>query len=387
MWNDSSTTTRVIIVVAIAAVVSGLILLCVVGLGLLGLFQLPGAVTPTPVMASAEVSAVISGPPQGQVGQPVAFSARNSRVPPGSQLTRLEWTFGDGTGATGFDVTHIYTNSGDYRVILTVTDDKGRSDTAVQPIGIPPAPLTPNTPAEGPNAVISAPSEGLVGQPITFDASQSTGPNPLVNYSWELGDGSTANAVVVQKIYNAVGVYSVTLMVADDQGLQDQATHQITIVEPMVPGVTPTIPPSEATMPVPAMTPTVPAPEATIPVPEATAPAPEMTPTVASGGGQAPTAAIIGIVSKGAAQAVFLAGETIVVESGYPVEFDGSSSQPGSSDIVNYNWTFGDGAGTATGPVVSFTYNAPGVYTASLTVTDTNGASDTTTAEVQVYVE
>jgi hypothetical protein len=41
-WNESSTGTKVIIVAAVAAIACGAALLCVLGLGLLGVVQLPG---------------------------------------------------------------------------------------------------------------------------------------------------------------------------------------------------------------------------------------------------------------------------------------------------------------------------------------------------------
>jgi PKD repeat protein/uncharacterized protein YraI len=263
-------------------------------------------------------------------------------------------------------------------------------------------------PIDGPPvAVISGPTQAEVGQPIMFDASNSQSANPIVSYLWDFGDGTTANAVTVDKTYSAVGVYNVTLTVVDDKDQQGSDNTQITIGEP-VPGGTPSIPPPEATAPIPEVTPpeatlTAPVPEVTTPPPEATTPAapvpevttlppeaitpsPELTPTLGSGGGGALTALIIAIVRDGELQAIFTPGQTVVVAVGQPVEFDGLGSQAGASEIVSYNWSFGDG-GTAAEPVVSHTYAAPGTYTASLTVTDATGASNTATSEVQVYGE
>jgi PKD repeat protein len=236
-------------------------------------------------------------------------------------------------------------------------------------------------PTDGPPvAVISGPTQAEVGQPITFDASNSQSANPIVSYLWDFGDGTTANLTVV-----------------DDKDQQGSDTTQIAIGEPL-PGGTPTIPPPEATAPIPEVTPpeatlTAPVPELTTPPPEATTlppeaitPSPELTPTLGSGGGGALTALIIAIVRDGALQAIFTPGQTVVVAAGQPVEFDGSGSQAGVSEIVSYNWSFGDG-GTAAEPVVSHTYAAPANYTASLTVTDATGASNTATSAVQVYGE
>ncbi len=54
---------------------------------------------------------------------------------------------------------------------------------------------------------------------VTFDASSSSSPNgPIVNYSWDLGDGTTAGGVIVTHTYVEKGVYEVTLEVRDSAG-------------------------------------------------------------------------------------------------------------------------------------------------------------------------
>ncbi|MGH9971786.1 MAG: S8 family serine peptidase [Pyrinomonadaceae bacterium] len=78
------------------------------------------------------------------------------------------------------------------------------------------------------------------------------------------------------------------------------------------------------------------------------------------------------------------------------VNFDGSAStdndtvgcDPGTNPnkcIVSYFWSFGDGATqTTTGPTTSHSYNAPGTYRATLTVTDNDG--QTASAEQLIEV-
>jgi heat shock protein HslJ len=107
-----------------------------------------------------------------------------------------------------------------------------------------------------------------------------------------------------------------------------------------------------------------PAGEATLPA-EATAPA-EATEAV----GQAPQAAIVG---------------PSTAQLGQPVEFDGSTSQPGSSPIAGYDWQFGDG-GVGQGARASHVYNVAGTYQVTLIVTDGQGLSGTS-APHQVTVQ
>jgi PKD repeat protein len=70
-------------------------------------------------------------------------------------------------------------------------------------------------------------------------------------------------------------------------------------------------------------------------------------------------------------------------ESGLTVSVDGSSSTDADGTVASYAWDFGDG-GTGAGATASHSYTAGGTYTVSLTVTDEDGATGTTTAPVTV---
>src|SRR5437763_165437 len=63
--------------------------------------------------------------------------------------------------------------------------------------------------------------------------------------------------------------------------------------------------------------------------------------------------------------------------------FNGSGSFDPGGTIVSYAWRFGDG-GTASGIAVTHGYATAGIYTATLTVTDSRGASASDTAVVRV---
>lgn len=65
------------------------------------------------------------------------------------------------------------------------------------------------------------------------------------------------------------------------------------------------------------------------------------------------------------------------------VALDGAGSSDSDGTIVSYRWDFGDG-GVATGVTASRTYATAGTYTVTLTVTDDDGATNTTTRSVTV---
>jgi len=158
-----------------------------------------------------------------------------------------------------------------------------------------------------------------LGQPVTFDAGNSQSTNPIVSYAWQFGDGSTANAVVANTTYSAPGVYSVILVLTDNQGLQGSANAPINIEAA-----------EETPVPTVEATPTA----GTLPSPVINCP-PD------------------GKVSQ-------------------PVTFDGSGSQPGSFPIASYTWDFGDGS-SGDGATVTHVYNVAGTYQVTLTVTDEQG--------------
>ena len=76
---------------------------------------------------------------------------------------------------------------------------------------------------------------------------------------------------------------------------------------------------------------------------------------------------------------------------GETITFDASGSTDSDGSIQSYSWDFGDGAilgdkakTTASGKTASHSYSSPGNYTVTLTVTDDDGAIDTSTQTVSV---
>lgn len=78
------------------------------------------------------------------------------------------------------------------------------------------------------------------------------------------------------------------------------------------------------------------------------------------------------------------AGPNRIVPDGTPADFSGAASDPGAWDTLTFEWDFGDGSSDSGTLTPSHLYPAPGVYTATLTVTDDDGDSASDTAVVFV---
>jgi PKD repeat protein len=71
------------------------------------------------------------------------------------------------------------------------------------------------------------------GVAVTFDGSSSFDPDgTVVSYSWNLGNGDTANGSVTSYAYASAGTYTVTLTVTDDDGASGTDTLQIIVNDP-----------------------------------------------------------------------------------------------------------------------------------------------------------
>ncbi|MFC7045623.1 PKD domain-containing protein [Halobacteriaceae archaeon GCM10025711] len=64
----------------------------------------------------------------GTVTAGESFTANASASSDNGAIASYEWTFGDGTSATGVSVEHTYKSTGTYTVTLTVTDTGGNTD-------------------------------------------------------------------------------------------------------------------------------------------------------------------------------------------------------------------------------------------------------------------
>jgi chitodextrinase len=166
------------------------------------------------------------GPYAGQVGSSIAMAG--TATDPGSidqgGLIYV-WDFGNGAQGSGPIVSHSYAQPGEYTVRLTVTDKDGAQGTDTATVKV-------TTVDQPPQPVISGPTQGLVGETLSFSGSDSSDDNGyIVSYAWQFGDGSTAKGITPSHIYAQAGSYRVVLTVSDDSGLTASVENIIQIEE------------------------------------------------------------------------------------------------------------------------------------------------------------
>ncbi len=112
-------------------------------------------------------------------GSPVTFDASDSNDPGTGDVLTYQWAFGDGAGAAGVNVTHAYADNRVYSATLTVTDDSGQSSTAAATVTV----LNANpTVQAGPDQTLD---EG-VNIPFAFTASTADpGPADQLGIAWD----------------------------------------------------------------------------------------------------------------------------------------------------------------------------------------------------------
>lgn len=247
----------------------------------------------------------------------VTFDAGSSSDGDG-YISTHEWDFGDGDTSSGVSASNTYTETGDYTVTLTVTDNDGATDTTQRTVSVG------NT---GPTASFSySPTSPLTNESISFDASSSTDGNGVItSYEWHFGDGSTASGRTPTHSYSYDGEFTVYLEVHDDNGASNSTTRTVSVQN--------------------------------------------RKPTVS--------------ISSDSDVAVNCYGaEFVPAASSVEISFTADAADI-DGNVTSYEWDFGDGT-TASGQTVSHSFSETCAYDVTVTVTDDDGLTASTTELVVV---
>ena len=141
------------------------------------------------------------------------------------EIIAYAWDFGDGESASGNKASHSYASDGEFTVSLTVQDDEGATDTHTGKV-------TVSKPNSAPKAQFSV---ACIDAECTFNGSASSDSDGQVkSWSWDLGDGSASSGSKVAHEYGEDGHYEITLTVTDDKGAANQTVHAVDVTRPNI---------------------------------------------------------------------------------------------------------------------------------------------------------
>ena len=128
------------------------------------------AVTPYAPADTQAPTAVLTASDTAFQGDPLSFSAAGSSDNRG--ITSYQWTFGDGTSASGKSVTHTYAAGGTYTVTLTLQDAAGNETSKTQAVTVT---------AQADSTLVTVTVLGQAGEPL-----------PSAQVVYDLGGANTS---------------------------------------------------------------------------------------------------------------------------------------------------------------------------------------------------
>lgn len=370
--------------------------------------------TTTQVVIENEQTAAsfVANPDSGEIPLNVTFDATSSFDPDG-EIVSYEWDF-DGDGrfddAEGEIVKNTFTQEGTFEITLRVTDNNNQSSTTSMTIEA--------GSVGGLRAVITPPlSEGetyYTKDDYQFSGSLSqikTG--KIVKYAWDFGDGTKLQSRSVSHAYTKAGTYTVKLTVQDANGNSDESTLEIQVVEEGTPPTaviktTPTLSSGKVSGPVPL----------TVVFDGSTSSDAEKDIvdyswdfdndgeidntgdkvsytyeeegnfearliTTDSAGNSGETTVKVEVTAQGITARLEI--DSSNGEVPLTVKFNASASSYKEGSIVSYTYDFGDGSTAYVGGSnVTYKYTSVGTYTATLTVTGSDGKKDTESVQIVV---
>jgi PGF-CTERM protein len=173
-------------------------------------------------------SARMSGPQPENVTAGTEVSFSGSRSTDANEITNYNWTLGDGTNATGVDITHTYQQAGNYTVTLSVMDQAGNVENTTQTIEVAQGPTPPV-------ANLSNPGDIEANADVTLDASASSDEGEITTYEWNLdGEGGvdvTTEEPTLTTNLSSPGERTVIVTVTDDSDESASADVQFNVTE------------------------------------------------------------------------------------------------------------------------------------------------------------
>ncbi|HOV59436.1 MAG TPA: C45 family autoproteolytic acyltransferase/hydrolase [Candidatus Hydrogenedentes bacterium] len=329
------------------------------------------------------------------LGRPVAFRDLSQAAATAGQITAWLWDFGDGTTSSEINPTHLYVKPGVYDVSLTVT--AGRNQEKITKYGY--------VRVGDPGITVdfqASKTEAYLNEQIVFTDLTVSGSVPMQERLWDFGDGNTSKEANPAYRYARTGIYTVTLKVKTALGEFTRVRNNYIKVSAALP------PTADFALASPVVyvnevarffdtsragtgaitawawdfgdgtTSTEQNPTHVFPAVK-TYP---VTLTVTTPFGSSAVTRNVDVTYR-PPQADFEA-LPVVVAIGESVQFT-DLSIPGTSDITQWLWNFGDG-NQATEQNPAHVYNREGQYTVTLTITSADPANNTSSKTKENFI-
>ena len=169
------------------------------------------------VISSPEADFSFTDICEGGTAEFVDLSLSGSSLP----ISNWSWAFGDTNTSVLQNPMNQYTDTGNYSVALTVSDNNGCSDTISKTIIVYPNPT-----------VYFSTSKACTYNEITFTDSSTISSTQIIDWTWNFGDGTIAGGVQnPQHIFTQSASYPVQLIAITDQGCRDSIIKLIAVDE------------------------------------------------------------------------------------------------------------------------------------------------------------
>ena len=169
-------------------------------------------------------------PYSGNVGENISFNATNSFDPDGYIISWI-WDFGDGSKETGEVINHIYSQKGEYKITLEVSDNNGSIDFYETTAIIEPFNFTQLKP------IIEGPSAGNIN--TNYDFTINSQDNFLKNVSyivdWDDGTNDTISnfnlTINVTHQWEIAGVYYIKVIASGENNTKSEMTESLIAID------------------------------------------------------------------------------------------------------------------------------------------------------------
>jgi len=172
-------------------------------------------------------------PYQGFVNSEITFDGSHSYDLDGD-IVSWYWDFGDGSNKTGETVTHIYSSPGSYKVILTVTDDDGATDSYSTVAKIIQSDNPPTDP------IVNGTKIGHKNTEYLYTAVSIDFDNNTIRYIFDWDDGANItmtsffeNGTIGNATHNwtEAGVYVVKVSAEDETNVTSNTTEIMVLID------------------------------------------------------------------------------------------------------------------------------------------------------------